>query len=303
MNLKYQNFQNSLRCIQHPATLLSIALLLLNDHILKITNPSWLTGKLSDFAGLFFFPFMVAALLSVFLSKFNFTSRQLGQIAFWFVATWFILLKTTPLINSLTAQFSSLFLGSPIHFILDWTDIIGLAVMFPAWELWNRDRQRKANNFAYIALSIGALAAIATSPRYPTIYSVTNLEYYKDGIVYAADRENYGEMYPQTAISNNGGMTWEESDIESVEMKGLPIIHCSHLMPEICFRVTRSGKLEESKDRGDSWAFITAATYDLILFEWKGKEYVIVARGEYGIWRRELPDGKWAKISVLYADK
>lgn len=298
-----QGFENSLRCFQHPVSLLSIVLLLLNNHAFKVISPSWLTGKLSDFAGLFFFPFIVAAVLSLLLTKFNFTSRQLGQIAFWFVTVWFILLKITSPINSLTVQFSSLLVGSPTHIIMDWTDIIGLTAMFPAWKLWNRDQQWKANDFAYIALSIGTLAAIATSPQYPTIYSVTNLEYYKDRIVYAADRENYGEMYPQTATSNDGGMTWEESDIETVEMKSLPIIHCSHLMPEICFRVTRSGKLEESKDRGDSWTFITAATYDLILFEWEGKEYVIVARGEYGIWRRELPDGEWAKISVLYADK
>jgi len=51
----------ALRCLRHPATLISISLLLFNDHVLKIAAPSPLTGKLSDFAGLFFFPFLLAA--------------------------------------------------------------------------------------------------------------------------------------------------------------------------------------------------------------------------------------------------
>ena len=42
--------------------------------------------------------------------------------------------------------------------------------------------------------------------------------------------------------------------------------------------------------------------YDLILFEWNDKEYVIVAVGKYGILRQELPDGKWESIQVLRAD-
>jgi hypothetical protein len=59
MKLHGQNFHNSLRCLQHPITWLSIALLLVNDHVLKVFSPSRLTGKISDFAGSNFFPFKV----------------------------------------------------------------------------------------------------------------------------------------------------------------------------------------------------------------------------------------------------
>ena len=41
-----------LRAFRHPAILLSIATLLLNDHLFKTLTPSWATGKISDFAGL-----------------------------------------------------------------------------------------------------------------------------------------------------------------------------------------------------------------------------------------------------------
>lgn len=51
----------ALRGLAHPLSLLAVGLLLLNDHLLKHIAPSVLTGKLSDFAGLFFFPFLAAA--------------------------------------------------------------------------------------------------------------------------------------------------------------------------------------------------------------------------------------------------
>jgi hypothetical protein len=49
------------RSLSHPIALASIALLVLNDHVLKQLAPGVVTGKLSDFAGLGFFPLLLAA--------------------------------------------------------------------------------------------------------------------------------------------------------------------------------------------------------------------------------------------------
>ena len=137
MNIKNEIVQNSLRCLQHPATWLSIVMLVVNDHILKVVCPSWLTGKLSDIAGLFFFPLIVATSLSFLLSKYKVTSIRIGQIAFAFVGIWFILLKTFPLVNFLTTSLiTSLLIGFPAKFVMDPTDLIALFAMFPANELW-----------------------------------------------------------------------------------------------------------------------------------------------------------------------
>ncbi|MGC4119234.1 MAG: hypothetical protein QM765_32650 [Myxococcales bacterium] len=46
----------------HPLALAAVALLLLNDHLFKATFASWWTGKLSDCAGLSFFPLFLQAL-------------------------------------------------------------------------------------------------------------------------------------------------------------------------------------------------------------------------------------------------
>lgn len=46
----------------HPVPLAAIALLVLNDHVLKgSAAPGWLTGKLSDAAGMVFFPLFLQA--------------------------------------------------------------------------------------------------------------------------------------------------------------------------------------------------------------------------------------------------
>jgi hypothetical protein len=295
---------------------LSIALLLVNDHVLKFASPSWLTGKLSDFAGMFFFPFIVAAGLSLILSKFRLTTHRIGVIAFGCVAIWFILLKTVQPVNFLTAHFASLFVGFPTAFSLDPTDLLSLFSMVAAWMIWTHPTSRTNSRLAYFSLLLGSFAAIATSPAYPGMTEVTNLEYYKDGIVYAADRHRSEDNndYP-VAKSLDGGLTWEEApEVRNVEEKGLPIKHCSHLHPEICYKLTKTGKLQELASDGTwidvegleiktSYETKRVKVYDLILFEWEDKDYVIIAVGEYGIWRRELPDGDWSEISVLYADE
>ena len=45
----------------HPVVLAAIALFVVNDHVFKPAHPGWLTGKLSDVAGLIFFPVLLAA--------------------------------------------------------------------------------------------------------------------------------------------------------------------------------------------------------------------------------------------------
>ncbi len=47
--------------LAHPAALAAVALLLVNDHLLKARWPGWVTGKLSDVAGMVFFPLLLFA--------------------------------------------------------------------------------------------------------------------------------------------------------------------------------------------------------------------------------------------------
>lgn len=55
------------RALAHPLWVAALVVLIANDHYLKTAGvlPGWLTGKLSDFAGLFVAPALLAALLSI----------------------------------------------------------------------------------------------------------------------------------------------------------------------------------------------------------------------------------------------
>lgn len=53
------------RALLHPVTLAALTTLVLNDHVLKWTWPGWITGKLSDVAGLILVPIVLAAVLRV----------------------------------------------------------------------------------------------------------------------------------------------------------------------------------------------------------------------------------------------
>jgi len=49
------------RAFARPLAIFALALLIVNDHLLKAAYPGFVTGKLSDFAGLMFFPLLLAA--------------------------------------------------------------------------------------------------------------------------------------------------------------------------------------------------------------------------------------------------
>lgn len=46
----------------HPVPLLALVTLVVNDHVLKQHYPGWITGKLSDIAGMVFFPLFLMAI-------------------------------------------------------------------------------------------------------------------------------------------------------------------------------------------------------------------------------------------------
>lgn len=313
-----QGFENSLRCLGHPLSLVSISLLLLNDHVFKVISPSWLTGKLSDFAGLFFFPFIVAAGLSALLFKFNFKSRTIGQVSFSVVAIWFLLLKTSSYFNSLSSQFASPIVGYQTQFILDWTDLIGLTAMLPAWKLWNQNQPWRRNKFAYVILSVGIFASIATSPPLPTVETVTHLSIANDAVV------AFDVKHQTMATSEDGGKNWTRSDGYSDkfpnEYVALPKVECWTDNESECYRIDGNKIVEISKNRGETWDVswelptdritylnrvnpdIDLGPYDLIIIPWEGRDYVLVAMGDEGILRKELPDGAWERIRVENAE-
>jgi hypothetical protein len=120
----------------HPIALGSIAVLLVNDHYLKLHHPSWLTGKLSDAAGLVFFPLLLATLLRV-------------RVTWAAAATAFVfaLVKTVPVATDAyrhalgVCQLAIGGDGSPVDAVTDPTDLLALPVILLAVAVARRCEQ------------------------------------------------------------------------------------------------------------------------------------------------------------------
>lgn len=326
---------NSLRCLRHPITLLCIGLLLINDHILKVVAPSWLTGKLSDFAGLFFFPFLLAAGFSFVFRRASF--QAIGILAFGFTAIWFALIKTTIWGNTLTEAFASRLLGVPVQIVLDPTDVIALCVLFPAWRLWNRAEAMRPTRLGWVALGVASLATMATSPCPPT--GRLDRIYYADGVLYAHASTSYvgssswwwGDN--SYVFSQDGGHTWQGTYDPTLQKyqdvptpvknpASLPLVECRKDNPALCYRIAGQDQVEASDDGGQTWRIawqipqgrrfymqrvaeygrcrrvVDPGPYDLILPE-TGEYTIIVAMGTEGLLVRNH-EGHWRQVGGLW---
>ncbi len=105
-----------------PAPLAAIFILLLNDHVLKGAQvlPSWLTGKLSDVAGLFFFPVLLVE-LAARIGGIDARARSRHTLIVASIATAlvFTAIKTIAPINAMASSL----LGA---MVLDPTDLVAL---------------------------------------------------------------------------------------------------------------------------------------------------------------------------------
>ena len=107
----------------HPVTLISMALLGLNDHWWKASYPGWFTGKLSDVAGLVFFPVLLEALglarrWSVALTFLGFTAVKAWP---WANAVWN---------DAFTALYQTLGWHREARLLADTSDLLALPAIF-----------------------------------------------------------------------------------------------------------------------------------------------------------------------------
>lgn len=88
--------RQALRWLAHPVTVGAIVVMALNDHVLKAAFGTWWTGKLSDVAGMIFFPALLAVLLAaaarllgVRLPRPELTAVAITGVGFaWVKTTW-----------------------------------------------------------------------------------------------------------------------------------------------------------------------------------------------------------------------
>lgn len=309
MNSKNAAFENSLQCLRHPLTVLAIAVLVLNDHVFKALTPSWLTGKLSDFAGLFFFPFVLAAGLSLVLTRIRFSNLQIGAMALGITGVWFFLLKTNVFINLLSTQSASAIFGMPVSYALDASDVLALVMLLPAWLLWIQPKIFVAKKRSWVFLVAGLLASLATSPAVPSVNPDKLL--YQNDVLYVIDLSN--NSYES---SDDLGLSWGRSyDLPAANLKKPYAAQaCDPENARVCYRTPGNGTVEMTSDGGSSWQVvwdlgipvgragvverirgenIPLGPYDLLTIRKDNQTILFVALGNIGLLRHRQVADDW----------
>ena len=321
----------SLRTFKHPLVVGSILLLLLNDHVLKAAYPSVLTGKMSDFAGLCFFPLLLTVLFGLLLDRARVPARATAGLTFGLTLAGFALIKTLPGINAWAAAALSQVLSLPVTLVRDPTDLVALVMLVPAWGVWRQMERvspaKPVGKVTYLVVGLASLAALATSPQPPRSVDrlvVSNGKVYANPGFYQVGNTS---IYP---VSSDG-IHWEAiapSEIPAnvvlqlAQGGQLPQTTCDSLAHNICYRIAGSDQVEGSLDGGKSWQVVWQTPYGRleymrhyqgILFTWENLiDYqthdvaflhlnsgttLVVAMGLHGVLVLS-PQGAWERIAL-----
>ncbi len=243
------NIDTSLRrtvaALTHPASLLAIALMLFNDFVLKAAAPGWLTGKLSDFAGLVILPILAAGMLALLPWHERWQTRApiLGGVLL--VGAWFALVKSVPALNQAFVQVAAR-AGAPVRLVLDSGDLLALSMLPLSYMIWLRAKPRVLHlRRAWVMLPAAALVLLADAAapdRGATCVHIVQ-----------------GELrlvapYQGVYQSQDGGLTWQTSS----EWENYECTDTSAQMIDpngaVQYRWTRGERIERSSDGGQTWS-------------------------------------------------
>lgn len=115
----------------HPVALAAVVVLVVNDWVLKPSAaPGWLTGKLSDVAGLVFAPLVLTALVDAAIGRPLTRAKLAASIAL--TGAVFAAVKLSPEAARAVARAWSL-TGVDARIVADPTDLLALPSLAVAW--------------------------------------------------------------------------------------------------------------------------------------------------------------------------
>jgi hypothetical protein len=156
-SLSHRRFPGDLLLL--PVATVSLAILIVNDHVLKERYANAVTGKLSDFAGLVFFPLFLVALIEVVRAAVRLRSWQLPAqalttcvvltgVVFTLAKTWASATNAfrigTGVFEWPVVAMKAGVVGShlpglpPAHLVRDATDLIALPLLLIPWWFGRR---------------------------------------------------------------------------------------------------------------------------------------------------------------------
>lgn len=247
--MKNSTLSKSLGLLCHPLTIAAIFMLLINDHLLRQVWPSWWTGKIGDFAWLFFAPFALAVCISTVIPT-RIPKRDLliGYFAFGLVGGIFALANTVSSFNTWMVRTAQSLFHFHFRYIQDPTDLIALISLLAGWKLWRSysETGERRRALGLVALSFAATLTIANSAAPDNGIECIFVE----GNHVLASAEYYGSF-----TSYDGGITWTHNSDQYLDgcTGELTGEITSPNDPDHIIRYTRGGPIEETLDGGITW--------------------------------------------------
>ena len=204
--------QRSASALTDPVTIGAVAILFLNDLVLKQIWPdSWLPGKLSDFAWLVFACPLLAFLMSLPMGRRATLDRPAFLAAYLGLPLLYLIFNSFAAVHDLVLSgllpLTSITSGSP----LDPSDslMIPLSMAVALW-IWYRSagtalRCRLRPRFAFACAVVAMVASVATSPS-DVSENRWHVALNSEGAVVMEMPD------PDLFISDDGGQSWVHSD-------------------------------------------------------------------------------------------
>ena len=205
--------QRCVSALTHPATVIALATLLLNDVLFKALWPqAWITGKLSDLAWVIFALPLLAFLLSLCTRGNRIAARTAFITAYIGLPLLYAAFNTFEPVHYWILRGLSIASGGNAGAPLDATDsmVIPLGWGLAVW-VWQRPAlspHAMRMRWGLLVAGVAVLASIASSPP-PVDLGITVVGVSKDGLLHASAR--YYDQYPRnysTHQSKNGGLAW-----------------------------------------------------------------------------------------------
>lgn len=254
-------FWKALHSLTHPLSILSILLLLFNDHWLRHNYPSWLTGKLGDFTWLLFAPFITAMLIALIIPKDRpYQTKLVGLLSIGFIGIWFATAKTIPFVHWLTTETLYNIVGYRGTLRLDITDLLTLPALLFSWHIWRQSPETNINlkPIGYVAFGLGILVTMASDdPAYDNtaIEAICEL-----GTGHLVTKYEFNDFYndPEisTFISVDGGLQWQPYQGVFTENNCSDFYELTAINPNddaIQYRWVKDDYVEQSSDAGTTW--------------------------------------------------
>ena len=249
------SYHKSIHFLARPYTLLALGIYFINEFILQPYFPSWVSGKLSDFAWLFLFPVLFLLMLSLLLPTRNVThQRRFVWLAYGFSALSFTAIKTVPVAHD---AFINLL---PFHasIALDPSDLLALLVLPLSYRLYmhNPDQPARIHWRAAWVLPVFALLTLADAPA--PVSGVIDLLVQQDYIIARTDHEGY-------FCSKDGGINWQDCSSTSIDFNTTIEYKYDNkiVIPnsDVQYRITETGMIDISQDNGRNWKSIYSRNY------------------------------------------